>query len=68
MKMQKQVGNPVVAGATFRWNQYCRVLKARGVIADFSKTSCLGHARKLLDEDIAAGRVIQIKRGEYELT
>jgi hypothetical protein len=58
--------NPPVAGQTFRWRYYCRVLKARGIISDFSKTECW-RARRMLLEDIKAGRVTQVKRGEYEL-
>jgi hypothetical protein len=42
------------------------VLKALGMISDFSKAECW-RARKLLLENIKAGRVEQIKRGEYKL-
>jgi hypothetical protein len=60
-----------VTGKTFRWHDSCHVLKARGLIHDFSKSECLGRARKMPDEDIAAGRVVQTKFGhpiaEYEL-
>jgi hypothetical protein len=60
-----------ISAKTFRWHDYCHVLKARGVINDFSRGECL-RARKLIVEDIDAGRVLQIKFGhpiaEYELT
>jgi hypothetical protein len=61
----------IASKVTFRWHDYCRVLKARGVINDFSHGECR-RARKMILEDIEAGRVVQIKFGhpiaEYELT
>ena len=56
-----------VKGKTFRWHDYCHVLRALGMIADFSKGECW-RARKLLLENIKAGRVVQAGRGEYKLT
>jgi hypothetical protein len=70
VKNEDQGKNPneiSVAGKTFRWHDNCHVLQARGIISDFSKTECF-RACKLLLEDIEAGRVEQIKRGEYMLT
>jgi hypothetical protein len=57
-------GNP---DKTFRWHDYCRVLKALGMIEDFSRGECF-RARRVLLENIEAGRVEQVKRGEYRLS
>jgi hypothetical protein len=63
--------DPPVAGQTFRWHAYVRVLKARGLIKNFSRGETQGRARRWLEEDIKMGRVKQIKFGhpvaEYEL-
>jgi hypothetical protein len=63
--MTNRDGN-YVTGKTFRWHDYCHVLKALGMISDFFKAECW-RARKLLLENIKDGRVVRIKRGEYKL-